>query len=415
MKKTTIYTLLCTTILTSGISLATEKDHKGAGIGTPQRVSQLQQGQILLTPISQLEKQKAEIHTPSIDQLKVKYDIGVYSPDGATYEAEREQSNLHLKNEKRRKKLELKAQTISFQREMEKLELEEEAKRAKALEERTQELKAESEESSKQLESLIQSARLEQEKAEQQLILILSQLESLKIETATAKEETESVKIEVAAKEKVIDQLKEETESVKIEVAAKEKVIDQLKEKTESKEKVIGELKEKVSKTRKDAQSDRQVRDEKIKSLQQEAKAHFEAVNKYKLEVARLQKQKETQDQVMSLKAPIEETSPLLSLGINRNQTSKGVLSGLSSGSSQKLELKQSTTEPIGGHQGLETSGGNSFTTASISSESEKLDLKQPITEPISGNQDLGTSVDNSSAGTEKKKGGVKKPANKIF
>ena len=394
MKKTTIYTLLCTTILTSGISLATEKDHKGAGIGTPQRVSQLQQGQILLTPISQLEKQKAEIHTPSIDQLKVKYDIGVYSPDGATYEAEREQSNLHLKNEKRRKKLELKAQTISFQREMEKLELEEEAKRAKALEERTQELKAESEESSKQLESLIQSARLEQEKAEQQLILILSQLESLKIETATAKEETESVKIEVAAKEKVIDQLKE---------------------KTESKEKVIGELKEKVSKTRKDAQSDRQVRDEKIKSLQQEAKAHFEAVNKYKLEVARLQKQKETQDQVMSLKAPIEETSPLLSLGINRNQTSKGVLSGLSSGSSQKLELKQSTTEPIGGHQGLETSGGNSFTTASISSESEKLDLKQPITEPISGNQDLGTSVDNSSAGTEKKKGGVKKPANKIF
>lgn len=175
MKKTTMYILLCTTILIPGISLAMND--------TP------------MTPVSKVKQQMATIpQTPPLNEFAKKYNPNVYSPDTADFYAKQDRAEASGKNKMVKMQLQMQVENLEFKKNLAKAVEEETTLREKLLEEKRQELrKAEQKAQTEKddLDQQMEAARLREEDTERQLKELTSQIETLKLEVEKANSEKE--------------------------------------------------------------------------------------------------------------------------------------------------------------------------------------------------------------------------------
>ena len=172
MKKNTIYTMLCTTILAPGIALGAENEKKMV----PETPTKVIREQIATMP-----------ETPKLEQIiQEKYPPNIFSPETGTFLADLHRSKISSANALEREKLEQQVAALNFKKRMEKLEAEEELKRLALIEAAKQEL-TESEKRSQELDEQMKNAALRAQKAEQYLEDLTLQLQSLKEEAEKEK------------------------------------------------------------------------------------------------------------------------------------------------------------------------------------------------------------------------------------
>lgn len=125
MKRTTSYSLLCVTILASGISLAADND----GVLTPLSKIKLQEDNgTLTTPVSKLKKEISEIsQTPDISEMNERYR-NVHSPETARFVLD---MDISRENAIKREELQHEAKCLEFQKKLKILEEEKEEEKKK--------------------------------------------------------------------------------------------------------------------------------------------------------------------------------------------------------------------------------------------------------------------------------------------
>lgn len=160
MKKKTIYTLLCTTILASGVSLGMDQKDGSSFPKTPQRVAQLKEGvPTPLTPISadsQSQIQKIVQEAPKTPQIKaqqeLKYPADKYpNPERRAMFVEVSTEQLRQERDKKVTEALDKVAEEEAKKRLEKIQKAEEAIRAER-EKKQEELFARSRESASQYE-----------------------------------------------------------------------------------------------------------------------------------------------------------------------------------------------------------------------------------------------------------------------
>ena len=253
MKKNTIYTMICTTIMLSGNCLGAEEQPKEPK--TP--LSKFKQQAVTgtsTTPVSKINKEISEIpKTPDVSEVKQQYmATGDYTPIGATYYAKKDVALKSGENAMRRAELEKKAREISFDRQIETMQQQEEEKLKLALEERRAELEA-AERKNQEIDGKMEEARLREEQKEKLLELLKEQLGSMNLEAEKAKTELEKTKLELEKAGAVESELKVKVEEANTAVASEKKkkalIVEDAEAQIENRDKKIKEMQKQIDQT----------------------------------------------------------------------------------------------------------------------------------------------------------------------
>jgi DNA repair exonuclease SbcCD ATPase subunit len=267
MKKTTIYTLLCTAILVPGIALGMD--------GKEELVPK--------TPTKGIREELDKISkTPDVSKIiQQDYPSNIFSPDTGKFLAERDRSKISSENALRREKLEQQLKTLDFQKRMEKLEKEEEEKRLALLKMAQQEL-SESENKSRELDAEMKNADQRAQLAEEGLKELNKQLESMREE---AEREKIAIKKGAESDSQVIQSQLEETQS-------------QLEE---ARTKAAREREQKLM-VRKSAEEDLKNKNARIKEVEELVEKRVEEINSLRLDYRKLQLEKERMAEAHAIK-----------------------------------------------------------------------------------------------------------------